>query len=867
MAEQPQSYNFGSRNGGAIIASLDLTGMITAGIGILLAILTMIAGLGLLPAIVVGIITAIVTFMPVLGRPVSAWVPVVAQYALARTRRPPCPVIAYDQTGASLAGLFEPEDRNVMDMDGAGFTLSTRGYVCVFAIEAERDFALASTSEQEEIVERWGEVLSALAVEGSAIKSLQMIERASAGVGDAATERFAQTTSAGSESREVYAELLADLGQQRLVHQTWLAVAIEPKGHREPSTAALDETYAVAQMLMRHQINARLLTSDEIMKVCDAIKQPFRGVLAEVAALSDHQLATPRPFISEGLDQIRIDSERHAVFEITEWPRINVSADWLYPLLASRPAGDQRVVSVHIDPVPPWKAVRRAEHAATNAASEMRRRSDMGFEGRSRDAAAFAAIANREDELAAGHAGVRIRGYVAVSAQGQTNLEQAVSSVRDAATRSRLQIRRLYGRQKDGLAACEPLCAPLASTVHETTTRHACTLWLPQVASPLNVPGVAIGRDVLSGATWSYDPFTFYHAGIFKSPNMLVMGMVGRGKSAFVKSYLWRQSQVFGRHVWVAGDPKGEYSSLAVACGLPIIHLEPGGKTRINPLDAGTETDETVIASRRVQLISALASTQLKRDLTPAERGALAVAVTGLGHEAALPELLDVLYAPTKAMAQALNTVPVTLAEETRELSLVLFRLVTGDLAGMFDGQSTVNVHNMRGGVIDLSGVYSRPELLAPIMACATHWITQQLIGHSGNQTILVLDEAWQALGSPGMADWTQATAKLSRSFGVQLLIIVHRLSDLGAVSADSDAMTKKVRGLLSDTDTIVSFAQQPGDLDATREALGLNDRETELLAHLAQGRCLFLAGQHHALVDVVLTEAETTITDTDQAL
>ena len=91
MPEQTQSYNFGSRSGGAIIAGLDLTGMITAGVGILLAILTMMLGFGLLPAIVIGIVTAIITFTPVLGRPVSGWVPVVAQYALDRTRRPTFP--------------------------------------------------------------------------------------------------------------------------------------------------------------------------------------------------------------------------------------------------------------------------------------------------------------------------------------------------------------------------------------------------------------------------------------------------------------------------------------------------------------------------------------------------------------------------------------------------------------------------------------------------------------------------------------------------------------------------------------------------------------------------------------------------------
>lgn len=867
MPDSAQTYNFGSRSSGAIIAGLDLPGMITAGIGIMLAIFTMMLGFGLLAAIVIGIITATAVFLPVLGRPVSAWVPAAAQYTLTRTRRSAPPLIIYDPTGVIPTILFERQGEVVVDVDSVGFVRDGKRFVCVFALAGEQDFALASSADQDEAVERWGAVLSALATEGSAIKSLQMIERASAGVGDAATERFAQATTAGADARTIYAELLATLGQQRLVHQTWLAVAIEPKGSREPSTAALDEARAVAQMLMRHQVNVQPLTADEIIQLLALIRQPFRGVLAEVAALSDHPLANPNTIANEVLGQVRIGSERHAVFEITEWPRTNVPAEWLYPLLSARPGGDQRIISVHIEPVPPWKAIRRAEHAATNAASEMRRRSDMGFEGRSRDAAAYNAIANREDELASGHAGVRIRGYVSVSAQGQANLERAVSGMRDAASRSRLQIRRVYGRQKDGLVACEPLCRPLTSTAHDTTTRHACTLWLPQVAGPVDVPGVAIGRDVLSGATWGYDPFTYYRAGIIKSPNMLVMGKIGRGKSAFVKSYLWRQSQVFGRRVWVAGDPKGEYSTLAQACGLPIIHLEPGGKTRINPLDPGGENDLATVASRRTQLVSALASTQLKRDLSPAERGALAAAVAELGREATLPDLLNMLYTPTEAMARALNTTPEAVAGEARELALVLFRLVTGDLAGMFDGQSTVDVHDMRGGVIDLSGVYSRPDLLAPVMACATHWITQHLIGHSNNQTILVLDEAWQALGSAGMADWTQATAKLARSFGVQLLIVVHRLSDLGAVGADSDATTKKVRGLLSDADTVVSFAQQAGDLEVTREALGLNDRETELLADMPQGRCLFLAGNHHALVDVVLTATEISITNTDQAL
>ena len=74
------------------------------------------------------------------------------------------------------------------------------------------------------------------------------------------------------------------------------------------------------------------------------------------------------------------------------------------------------------------------------------------------------------------------------------------------------------------------------------------------------------------------------------NPNMVVFGQIGRGKSSFVKSYLWRQA-VFGRRAWVV-DPKGEYGPLAQAWGVAPVALRPGGAVRLNPLD--TERAEPV---------------------------------------------------------------------------------------------------------------------------------------------------------------------------------------------------------------------------------------------------------------------------------
>ena len=121
---------------------------------------------------------------------------------------------------------------------------------------------------------------------------------------------------------------------------------------------------------------------------------------------------------------------------------------------------------------------------------------------------------------------------------------------------------------------------------HVATTRHLCAAYPLVSEAGLGHQGVLIGRDVLGGS-FVYDPFVLYRSGVVTNPNMVVFGQIGRGKSSFVKSYLWRQA-VFGRHAWVV-DPKGEYGPLAQAWGVSPVALRPGGSVRLNPLDTEEE--------------------------------------------------------------------------------------------------------------------------------------------------------------------------------------------------------------------------------------------------------------------------------------
>ncbi|MGH9019306.1 MAG: hypothetical protein ACRDY1_16275, partial [Acidimicrobiales bacterium] len=143
---------------------------------------------------------------------------------------------------------------------------------------------------------------------------------------------------------------------------------------------------------------------------------------------------------------------------------------------------------------------------------------------------------------------------------------------------------------------------------HQATTRHLGAAYPFASEAGLGGRGILIGRDLLGGA-FVYDPFELYRDGVVSSPNMIVFGQIGRGKSALLKTYLWRQA-VFGRRAWVV-DPKGEYAGLARLWGVQPVALRPGGRIRLNPLDpvrAGEATGPGDPDRRQSELLASLAS-------------------------------------------------------------------------------------------------------------------------------------------------------------------------------------------------------------------------------------------------------------------
>jgi type IV secretory pathway VirB4 component len=236
---------------------------------------------------------------------------------------------------------------------------------------------------------------------------------------------------------------------------------------------------------------------------------------------------------------------------------------------------------------------------------------------------------------------------------------------------------------------------------HRCTTRHAQAIYPFLAAGGLGGRGVFIGRDS-SGGAFCYDPWVLYADGALDDPNAIVLGKLGQGKSALVKTLLWRML-LFGRRAFVL-DVKREYGPLCDAAGVQPISLVPGGGVRLNPLASHPEEHA------QLELREALSTVRASGRSEPT-----------------LPDIAAMLFAPTGEMAAQLRTTADRLAGDVRRAALAIQDLCEGPLRGIFDGPTSPGLDlGARLLVIDLHAVRDSPAV-GILMACATAWMSALL--------------------------------------------------------------------------------------------------------------------------------------------
>jgi len=415
---------------------------------------------------------------------------------------------------------------------------------------------------------------------------------------------------------------------------------------------------------------------------------------------------------------------------------------------------------------------------------------------------------------------------------------------------------------------------PLKVQPHRATSEVLAGAYPFLAEAGLGSEGVLVGHDSWSGAAFVFDPWVLYEHGVLTNPNVLLAGIIGRGKSSLAKSLATR-SVAFGRKVYVPGDPKGEWTVVSRAVGGAAIELGGGLAARLNPLDEGQRpatmsdaewTVETRV--RRRSLIGALAEAALGRPLRAVEHTALDAALDASVRDNTvpiLPHVVGALFNPSEGVAGSSVT---QLAADSRQVGHALARTVTGDLGGLFDGPSTVRFDPSLPMVsLDLSRISGSDNLIGMVMTCASSWMEAALADPHAGQRWVIYDEAWRLLAQPALLARMQSQWKLSRALGIANLMVIHRLSDLDAVGDAGSEARGLALGLLADCSTKIIYAQESGEATKTGTSLGLSSTEVAQLPDLVRGEGLWRLGERAFVVRHVMTPGELACFDTNQRM
>lgn len=493
MPAEARRYRFGPLERRGIVGGLRTGQVAVCAAALTTAVVLLSAAPGAVAAPVAAALilgAATVSFLPIAGRTPEEWAPVLLRWLLRRGRR------SYRSTAPTAGAVGEaggeldlpvslPSEVGAIELLAAPLRgeevgvvkdRETHAFTSVLSVRV-RSFGLLDRAEQERRVAGWGAVLSGLSREQSPIRRLQWVERTVPSDGDQVARYLQEerdaTVPLSASSVASYIELVESAGAVTQDHELFVCLTIDAKrawrqikrlGRGDDAAVALllRETEALAERLVAADVQVQgalrpRMLARAIRDAYDPYGRTFRnraGALDEERAGSDPAHAWP---LATNADwgTYRTDSALHATFWVAQWPRIDVGATFLAPLLMQ--TNVLRSVSMVMEPVAPSLAIRRVEAARTTDIADEETRARTGFVTTARKRLQHEATIRREQELADGHAEFRFAGYVTVSAPDAEGLDRACAEVEHAAQQARLDLQRLYGQQPEAFTFTLPL--------------------------------------------------------------------------------------------------------------------------------------------------------------------------------------------------------------------------------------------------------------------------------------------------------------------------------------------------------------------------------------------------------------------------
>jgi hypothetical protein len=331
----------------------------------------------------------------------------------------------------------------------------------VISVSGGDRFVFSGPDEQAAQISQWGEVLKGMAAEGSGLRRLQWVERATPQPSTVQSDWSAAAMGqVSTEEWDDYQSLHSSIGTAAIHHDVYLGAQVETEASgADALSEATTELAQLCEHLLAIGLRPKVLSRRGIAAVLRQWADPTAD--ERLACWGEESMPTNQAGPASrlvGYDTVRTDGYVHRVGQIAAWPRIDVGTEWMYPLLAAAVPGSVRTVSMHLEAVSTEQAFAEVRDARTTGGMAQRKRDEKGMITTEEEERRVDEARARERELTRGFRQHRIAGLVMVSSPSEETAARAWRQAERKATECHLDLRELHARAHKGWAATLPLC-------------------------------------------------------------------------------------------------------------------------------------------------------------------------------------------------------------------------------------------------------------------------------------------------------------------------------------------------------------------------------------------------------------------------
>lgn len=485
--------------------------------------------------------------------------------------------------------------------------------------------------------------------------------------------------------------------------------------------------------------------------------------------------------------------------------------------------------------------------------------------GRTRDPALEAALRDAEelrDQIQVGaERFFRFGLYITIYAESLDELSFVQHKIETILGQQLVLSKVASAQQEQGLNSTIPQMTDQLQIRRNMNTSAISTSFPFTSADLTQEKGVLYGINMHNNGLVIFDRFSSE----MENANLVVFAKSGAGKSFAVKLETLR-SMMIGADVLII-DPENEYQKLCEAVGGSYVRLSLTSTTRINPFDLPQVVDEddagdalrsnlvTLHGLFRLMLGGAqvAANGQIMSALTPAEEADLdqglidtyaraGITSDPLTHHSQPPTIGD-LYDTLLHMG---GTGP-ALAQRLRKYT-------SGTFSGIFSQQSNVEINNQMV-VFNIRDLEDELKPVAMYIVLSHIW---NITRNDRRKRLLVVDEAWQLMKNDDSANFLFSLAKRARKYYMGLTTVTQDVEDFMG--------SKMGRAIVANTSMQLLLKQSPSAVDVLSDVFKLTEEEKKRLANFPVGQGLFFAGPNHVHIQVVASQTEHNLINTNPA-